>query len=313
MNGAPGSGTEPPALLALAARVESEGRYNVAKLLRAAATARLQREADERLDDAPRGDALLAALAVVADAFERDALLAPLAAPLRSGLSAFAAGAVPLIDVVPDPLVCRRCGHVADRSAGYRDRGDGTSGVRAARTAGEPASDACPRCGADRETFLVQRPVWWLERHDPASAMRALEHTPRTLRALLERVPADARRRRPHPDVWSPHEVLAHLRDAQGVLEQRVALISEHDDPDLEAKMVWSWNSEVRHASTDDVLDEYLASRQRVLARLRAAPAEAWWRTGRHGEFGRLTLTQQVSYFAAHEPTHLRQLRLALW
>jgi len=60
------------------------------------------------------------------------------------------------------------------------------------------------------------------------------------------------------------------------------------------------------------VLAAYLSSRERVLERLRAAPAEAWWRSGRHGEFGRLTLTQQVSYFAAHEPTHVRQLRMAL-
>ncbi|MFN2323052.1 MAG: hypothetical protein ABR510_08875 [Trueperaceae bacterium] len=34
----------PAALLALAARVEGDGRYNVAKLLRAAATARVQRD-----------------------------------------------------------------------------------------------------------------------------------------------------------------------------------------------------------------------------------------------------------------------------
>jgi hypothetical protein len=75
--------------------------------------------------------------------------------------------------------------------------------------------------------------------------------------------------------------------------------------------MVWSWNQEARPATTQEVLDAYLASRARVLERLRGAPADAWWRTGRHREFGRLTLTQQVSYFAAHEPTHLRQLRAA--
>jgi hypothetical protein len=39
--------------------------------------------------------------------------------------------------------------------------------------------------------------------------------------------------------------------------------------------------------------------------------AAAWWRTARHREFGSLTLTEQVSYFAAHEPTHLRQVRAA--
>lgn len=276
-------------LLALAARVESEGRYNVAKLLRAAVFARAQREADQALEEAPRGDELLEALQGVADAFATDPLLVPLSEPLRAGTRAFAAGAVPLIDEVPDPLVCRRCGHVAMAEA----------------------PEACPRCAADGVTFLVQRPVWWLERYDPASAMAQLERTPARVRALLDRIPVSAWSQRPEPGTWSPHEVLSHVRDAQGVLEQRVAAILEHDDPDLEAKMVWSWNQEARPATTQEVLDAYLASRARVLEVLRGAPADAWWRTGRHREFGRLTLTQQVSYFAAHEPTHLRQLATA--
>lgn len=276
-------------LLALAARVESEGRYNVAKLLRAAVFARAQREADQALEEAPRGDELLEALHGVADAFATDPLLVPLSEPLRAGTRAFAAGAVPLIDEVPDPLVCRRCGHVAMAEA----------------------PEACPRCAADGVTFLVQRPVWWLERYDPASAMAQLERTPARVRALLDRIPVSAWSQRPEPGTWSPHEVLSHVRDAQGVLEQRVAAILEHDDPDLEAKMVWSWNQEARPATTQEVLDAYLASRARVLEVLRGAPADAWWRTGRHREFGRLTLTQQVSYFAAHEPTHLRQLATA--
>jgi hypothetical protein len=276
-------------LLALAARVESEGRYNVAKLLRAAVVARAQRAADQALEEAPRGDELLEVLHGVADAFAADPLLAPLGEPLREGTRVFAAGGVPLIDAVPDPRVCRRCGHVAMPEA----------------------PEACPRCGADGVTFLVQRPVWWLERYDPASATAQLERTPARVRALLDRIPAPAWSRRPEPGTWSPHEVLSHLRDAQGVLEQRVAAILEQDDPDLEAKMVWSWNEEARPATTQEVLDAYLASRARVLEVLRGAPADAWWRTGRHREFGRLTLTQQVSYFAAHEPTHLRQLRAA--
>jgi hypothetical protein len=115
------------------------------------------------------------------------------------------------------------------------------------------APDACPRCAADGVTFLVQRPVWWLERYDAASAMTQLERTPARVRGLLDRIPTTDWPRRPDPGTWSPHEVLSHLRDAQGVLEQRVEAILEHDDPDLEAKMVWSWNQEARPATTQDV------------------------------------------------------------
>ncbi len=185
----------------------------------------------------------------MADAFAADPLLATLSGPLREGTRAFAAGGVPLIDAVPDPHVCRRCGHVTTPEA----------------------PDACPRCGADGVTFLVQRPVWWLERYDPASAMAQLERTPARVRALLDRIPTSAWPQRPDPGTWSPHEVLSHLRDAQGVLEQRVEAILGHDDPDLEAKMVWWWNQEARPATTQEVLDAYLASRAQVLERLRGA------------------------------------------
>lgn len=287
---------DPPTLLALAARVESEGRYNVAKLLRAAVAARVQRAADERLATAPRGEALLAALAGVADAVAADPLLAPLAPSLRAGLRRYAGGEVPLLADVPDPCVCRRCGHVV---------------------AGDPddvasAGAACPRCGADAVTFWVQRPVWWFDRYDPPGALAALARTPAKLQALFARVPRDAWTARPAPDTWSPREVLMHLRDAQAVLEARVERILTEDDPAIDSAAVWSWNAQRRDAGTEAVLEVYLASRERVLTRLRAVPADAWWRTGRHQEFGRLTLTQQVSYFAAHEPTHLRQLRAAL-
>ena len=33
-----------------------------------------------------------------------------------------------------------------------------------------------------------------------------------------------------------------------------------------------------------------------------------WWRTGRHEEFGVVSIKQQVSYFASHELTHLPQI-----
>lgn len=281
---------DPATLLALAARVEGDGRYNVAKLLRAAATARVQRAADERLAEAPRDGALRVDLARVAGAMAYDPLLAPLAEPLRVGLARYAADEVPLLADVADPRVCRRCGHVE----------------------ADAPVEACPRCGADPDTFLVQRPVWWLDRHDRSSALVALSRTPQMLRALLDHIPRDVWVIRPDPATWSPHEVLAHLHDAQSVLALRVERILDEDDPDLEAQMVWSWNGAERAATTDQLWDAYAASRRQVLERLHAAPPEAWWRTGHHREFGRLTLTQQVSYFAAHEPTHLRQVRAAL-
>jgi hypothetical protein len=287
---APGFEHDPAALIALAVRIEGQGRYNLAKLLRAAAEAIVRRGAHDLLLEAP-GVPLQESLGGLSDAWARDPHLAPLAASLRRAAARLADDALPLMADAPDPLLCRRCGHLI---------ADGAT------------PESCPVCLAEATTFLVQRPVYWLDAHDHVAALAALERTPQRLAALLRGVPQDRWRVRPGPQAWSPHEVLVHLRDAQGVLAHRVDRILDEDDPELHVAMVWTWARAGEGDDTEAVLHAYLDSRRAVLERLRAAPLEAWWRTGRHPEFGPLTLTEQVSYFAAHEPTHLRQVRGAL-
>ena len=38
---------------------------------------------------------------------------------------------------------------------------------------------------------------------------------------------------------------------------------------------------------------------------LEALPLRDLWRTGRHAEFGRITILRQANYMACHEQTHL--------
>jgi hypothetical protein len=59
-------------------------------------------------------------------------------------------------------------------------------------------------------------------------------------------------------------------------------------------------------------MDAYRATRQEILATLESIPLKDWWRTGQHEEFGTVTIRQQVSYFAAHESTHLPQIESLL-
>ena len=56
------------------------------------------------------------------------------------------------------------------------------------------------------------------------------------------------------------------------------------------------------------VFDTHLGSRKEIIAALEGIPLKDWWRNGEHKEFGTVTLKQQVSYFAAHELGHLRQI-----
>ncbi len=63
--------------------------------------------------------------------------------------------------------------------------------------------------------------------------------------------------------------------------------------------------AKIAHAKADSL------SRRAVwemLAKLESIPFADWCRMGRHEEFGVVSIKQQVSYFAAHELSHLPQI-----
>jgi uncharacterized damage-inducible protein DinB len=278
-------------LLALAARLEGEGQYNIAKLLRAAADAMTRRAAyrlDLPSDKAALNDEIERAIAVLS----RQEVGPDLVAALRRGSDAMAEGRLPLIHETPHPYVCRTCGHaVLGESAGK-----------------------CPTCGAWPATFRRFLPVYWLDELEPLTALERLRQTPEELAALLEGVPEDALSRQPADGGWSMRQVVSHLRDAQGVLSARLKLMLEQENPSLESQAVFEWatREEARPPTTQEILNTYRTSREEIVALLESVPLKEWWRTGQHEEFGTVTIRQQVSYFAAHEPTHLPQIESLL-
>jgi uncharacterized damage-inducible protein DinB len=111
---------------------------------------------------------------------------------------------------------------------------------------------------------------------------------------------------------WTIRNIVSHLRDAQGVLSFRLNLFLKEENPILESKAVFTWATKEgeRPPSTHEVFETYKASREETLIKLENLPLADWWHTGRHEEFGTMTLRQQVSYFASHEITHLPQIEL---
>lgn len=277
--------------LALAARLEGEGQYNIAKLLRAAAASAINYRAfktplpADTMQLSGEIMRLVGALAVI----ETDKSLL---AAIQRGAAAMSEGRLPLIDVTPNPFICRTCGYVVL----------------------EYPTQACPVCDAHPGTFQDFLPVYWLEAFDPFQALEHLKHTPQTVASYLEGLTDDDLNRQPSDGGWSIYQVLLHLRDAQYLLHFRLGLILEQEQPTLESQAVFEWASkeEAGSANPTGVFDAYQQSRQETLARLENIPLKDWWRPGKHQEFGMVNLLQQASYFAAHELTHLPQLgRLA--
>lgn len=274
-------------LLALAARMEGEGQYNIAKLARAAADAMARRAAYERRLGGDKS-ALACEIEQVASALPGLGVEAGVSAALRRGAAALVEGRVPLIDETPHPYVCRTCGHLV---------------------LGEPA-ERCPACGAWPGTFQRFMPVYWFDALEPLAAVETLRQTPVKVSALLEGLPEAGLSQPADDGGWAIRNTVTHLRDAQDVLAYRLDLFMNEEHPVLASKAVWSWaTDEPEHPpTTRDIFESYRASRAETVAKLEGLPMIDWWRTGQHEEFGTITLRQQVSYFAAHEITHLPQI-----
>lgn len=270
-------------LLSLALRLESEGQYNIAKIARAAADSISRRAAWEL--SLPNDTATLATdIERIAASLDD----ADLQSAFRAGASALTSGRVPIIEQTPHPYVCRTCGHLVLANA----------------------PEKCPTCGTWGETFQWFPPVYWLEALDPAEALERLRQTPLEVAALIEGLSEEALTRPPADGGWAIRNVISHLRDAQGVLAFRIDLFLKEENPVLEMKQVWTWakDESERPPSTREIFETYLSTRREVIAKLETIPLADWWRTGRHEEFGVVSIKQQVSYFASHELTHLPQI-----
>lgn len=215
-----------------------------------------------------------------------------LIAALRARSKAIAQGRLPLIDETPHPYVCRACGHLE---------------------LAEPEGN-CPRCDARGRTFQWFPPVHWLEAMDPLEVMEWLTSKPEQVRILIEVVDEEQLSREVLEGEWSVRDLLAHLRDAQGVLDFWITLPSEEDNPEIESKAVFEWATEAgdRPSTWMQVLNTYHESRRSTLEALEGIPLGAWWREGRHQEFCVVSIKQQASYFATHDLTHLPRIELLL-
>jgi uncharacterized damage-inducible protein DinB len=272
-------------ILSLALRLEGEGQYNLAKIARAKADS-LSRRAAWELNLPTDKETLTSDIERVAESLDD----ADLQTAFRHGASALASGRLPLIKEIPHPYVCRTCGHL---------------------TLGN-VPEKCPDCGAWGGTFQWFPPVYWLEALDPTEALERLRQTPLEVAALIKGLSEEQMTRPPADGGWAIRNTVSHLRDAQGVIAFRVDLFLKEENPALESKAVFTWatNEVERPPSTREIFDAYQTSRREMIAKLESLPLADWWRTGRHEEFGVVSIKQQVSYFAAHEITHLPQIEL---
>ena len=276
-------------LYTLASRLEGEGQYNLAKLVRAAADSLCRRETHP-LDIPTDKDKLTADVLQTIETLSRLNVSSDLIATLKQGADFMAQGKLSPISATPHSYVCRTCGYV---------------------TLSLP-EESCPVCGAWVETFQKFMPNYWFEALEPPAALNRLRQTPLDVEKIIEGLSDETMNRTPPDGGWAIRNALSHLRDAQSVLNFRLDLFQKEEYPDLEAKAVFEWatNKAGNSASSMEIYETYLDSRKETLNILEKLHPSEWGRKGRHEEFGWITIKQQVSYFALHEITHLPQIEM---
>lgn len=265
-----------------AASLEAGGLYGGGKLLRGAAFALATRDAYAA--GPLTGDSLLDELDALAVTLRAAGMPPALLTSLANARTAAAESRELQLVEAPALFVCRTCGTLVM----------------------DAAPDRCPTCGERAITFREFPPTYFLEPMPIPPLLRALETAEDELRTLVAGLDDAAMDRQPLPGEWGVRDVISHLLFAERLLAERLRLLLTEDDPDLASAAVWNYATDPRSAS--DLLDDFAESRGRTLAVLRGLPLEGWERSGRHTEFGRVTVRMQAGYFAKHERHHFPQI-----
>lgn len=151
---------------------------------------------------------------------------------------------------------------------------------------------ACPECGFEAGAF---------PREEVGDMLRA---NAREWVALLGGE-ADALRRRPSPETWSPLEYAAHVRDVFRIYDERLLLMLAEDGPSYP-----NWDQDVtaveeRYNDSDPaaVADEIEQLAAQLADRFDTISGDQWDRTGFRSDGASFTVESFARYFV-HDPIH---------
>ena len=281
-----------PRMVALAERSAAEGQMNLNKLLEAAVYAQTRRAAWRYRPEVTVGT-MQVELEASLQFLEREDISSELVGAMEKGYQGLVQERntdLQLSDA-PDAFVCRTCGHLAL----------------------EKVPDRCPDCGSwlgRFRKFVAYFNGDNMEPINPVEVIHMFTRNAEDLQLLVDGLSEEQLTQKPAENEWSIRDHVAHFYDAQEMLDTRLELMLKDDDPDLVAVAIYDYATEEegRPATTDEMLAEFLELRAESISTLEALPLKDLWRTGKHSEFGQITILRQVAYLAYHEQTHLAEI-----
>lgn len=143
-------------------------------------------------------------------------------------------------------------------------------------------------------------------------ARAVLSRTPDVLDVLLRDLPSAWTSATEGPDTWSPYDVVGHLIHGERTdwIPRVEHLLSNGEAIPFPVFDRFAQFEASQGKSLPELLDtfrELRAASLRRLAELNLTPADLE-RTGQHPQFGRVTLSQHLATWVAHDLDHLLQI-----
>jgi hypothetical protein len=148
--------------------------------------------------------------------------------------------------------------------------------------------------------------------HNLSDTISLLTRTPAALNALLRDLPDAWTLRNEGENTWSAFEIVGHLIHGERTdWMPRAKIILQFGEAKLfEPFDRWGHVRESQGKSLGQLLDEFARLRSENLGELRTLNLrqEDLARFGRHPALGRVTLSELLATWAAHDLTHLHQI-----
>jgi uncharacterized damage-inducible protein DinB len=142
-------------------------------------------------------------------------------------------------------------------------------------------------------------------------ALTNLGATGRRLEKLVQELTARQAAARPAPDKWSTKEIICHLADCELVYGLRYRLILAEPVANLGSFDQDAWADRLyRDRKLQDALATFKVLRAGNLALLKAQSRSSWNKSGRHPDYGKMTLRQIVVHLVDHDKNHVAQVEI---
>lgn len=146
----------------------------------------------------------------------------------------------------------------------------------------------------------------------PVALLAQLRSTPAALDTMTTHPPDGFWSYQPAPGEWNNTQILCHLRDVdREVNEPRLEKLTKEENPLLVGINTDPWADERDYAQQDgpSAVQEFIASRTRLIHLLEGLRANEWQKQARHTIFGPTHLSELVGFITTHDRNHVQQIK----